>query len=321
MGKAWRLGIALLAGLIGWAPASADDYPSRTIRIIVPFTPGGSTDIVARHIAEKLRASLGQTVVIENKPGAGGTLGTDLVAKAPPDGYTIGIIPGAHAINASLYKSLPYDTLRDFEHVIHIANVASMVVVHPSVPAKTIEELLKLARSKPGTINYGSAGAGTVTHMTGELFKLMSGADLTHIPYKGSSQALKDLIGGQVQVMFANFPGTLQHVQAGKLRVLAVNGNKRSPLIPDVPTVAESGLPGYEANTWFGVIAPAGTPAPIVTRLNREIARAIASPEIQKFLADEGGEPTGGSPKDFAAFVRADVSKWAEVVAKAGPAK
>jgi len=296
--------------------AVAQDYPSKTIRIIVPFTPGGSTDIVARHLAEKLRASLGQTVVVENKPGAGGTLGTDLVAKSPPDGYTLGIVPGAHAINASLQRNLPYDTLRDFAPVIHIANVASMVVVNPAVPVKTIDELVKLAKARPGTINYGSAGAGTVTHMTGELFNIKAGTQLTHVPYKGSSQALTDLIGGQVQVMFANFPGTLQHVHSGKLRVLAVNGAQRSKLLPEVPTVAESGVPGYEANTWYGVIAPAGTPRPIVMRLNAEIARALESAEIRQFLAAEGGEAVGGSPEEFGSFIRKDVARWAEVASK-----
>ena len=315
---------ALLGGLLiaSIVPAAASsDYPHRTVRIIVPFTPGGSTDIVARHIADKLRASLGQSVVVENKPGAGGTLGTDLVAKSPPDGYTLGIVPGAHAINASLYKSLPYDTLRDFAPVIHIANVASMVVVHPSVPVKSVEELIRLAKAKPGAVNYATAGAGTVTHMTGELFKLKSGVQLTHVPYKGSSQALTDLIGGQVQVMFANFPGTLQHVQSGKLRVLAVNGAKRSPLLPEVPTVSEAGVPDYEANTWFGVIAPAGTPKPIIAKLNAAIGKALQSPEILQFLAAEGGEAAGGSPEDFAAFIRADVGRWADVVARSGATK
>jgi tripartite-type tricarboxylate transporter receptor subunit TctC len=311
---AWVAGMALFP-LTGFA---SPDYPNRPVKLIVPFTPGGSTDIVARHIADKLRESMGQPFVIENKPGAGGTIGIDLVAKSAPDGYTIGFVPGAHAINASLYKSLPYDTLRDFTPVIHIANVASMVVVHPSVPAKNITDLIRMAKEKPGSVSFASAGAGTVTHMTGELFKIKSHVNLMHVPYKGSSQALRDLLGGQVQVMFANFPGTLQHVQAGKLRALAVNGAKRSPLLPDVPTVAESGVPGYEANTWFGVLAPAGTPKAIVTRLNQEIAKAVRSADIQAFLAAEGGEATAGTPEEFAAFLRADVQRWAEVVKAAG---
>lgn len=310
----WMAGVAFFP-LAGFA---SSDYPNRPVKLIVPFTPGGSTDIVARHIADKLRESLGQPFVIENKPGAGGTIGIDLVAKSPPDGYTIGFVPGAHAINASLYKSLPYDTLRDFAPVIHVANVATMVVVHPSVPAKNIEDLIRMAKDKPGSVTFASAGAGTVTHMTGELFKIKSHVNLMHVPYKGSSHALRDLLGGQVQVMFANFPGTLQHVQAGKLRALAVNGAKRSPLLPDVPTVAESGVPGYEANTWFGVLAPAGTPKAIVARLNQEIAKAVRSPDIQAFLSAEGGEATAGSPEEFATFLRADVQRWAEVVKAAG---
>jgi tripartite-type tricarboxylate transporter receptor subunit TctC len=300
------------------ASAQAQGWPSKPIRVIVPFTPGGSTDIVARQLGEKLSTALGQPVVIENKPGAGGTIGTDMVAKSAPDGYTLLVIPGAHTINASLYAGLPYDPVKDFEPVIQIAVVATMVVVNPSVPVKSIDELLKLAQAHPGTLNYGSAGTGTVTHMTGELFNLMSGAGLRHVPYKGSSQALTDLIGGQVQVMFANFPGTLQHVQAGRLRVLAVNGVKRSPLLPETPTVAESGISGYDANTWYGVLAPAGTPAAIVARLNTELARALDSPEIRKTLAAEGGEVVAGTPEQFAAFLRQDIAKWAKVVKASG---
>jgi tripartite-type tricarboxylate transporter receptor subunit TctC len=307
--------LALLA-----VPAVADTYPSHAIRMIVPFTPGGSTDTLARQLADQLRVSLNQSVVVENRPGAGGTIGSDAVAKSPPDGYTLLFVPGAHTINASLFPKLSYDTLKDFAPIVKIADVATMIVVNPSVPVHSVKELLALAKSRPGKINFGSAGIGTVTHMTGELFKMMSGAKLKHIPYKGSSQAMNDLLGGQVEVMFANFPGTLQHVQSGKLRAIAVNGLSRSPLLPDTPTVNESGVPGFNANTWYGVLAPAGTPRPIIDRLNREFGRALSSPEVQKMIRAEGGDPVGGSPEEFAAFIREDMAKWADVIKRTGAA-
>jgi tripartite-type tricarboxylate transporter receptor subunit TctC len=308
------LGLLSLATSAAFAQA----YPSKPIRFVIPFAPGGSTDIIGRVIAEKLSLGLGQPVVVENRPGAGGSVGSDTVAKAAPDGYTILMVPGAHTINASLYQKLPYDTLRDFEPVIQIASVATMIVVHPSVPVKSVGELIELAKARRGELNYGSAGSGTVTHMTAELFKLMAGVDITHVPYKGSSQALKDLLGGQVQVMFANFPGTLQQVQAGRLRVIAVNGARRSPLLPGTPTVAESGIPGFEANTWYGILAPAGTPKAVVARLNSEVTKALDAPEVRDFLSKEGGEVVGGTSEEFAAFIRADIVKWARVIKQAG---
>jgi tripartite-type tricarboxylate transporter receptor subunit TctC len=300
------------------APGWADTYPDRSLRIVVPFSPGGSTDILARQLAEQMRIGLRQPVVVENKPGAGGTIGSDFVAKAEPDGYTLLFVPGAHTINPSLYPKLTYDTLKDFAPVAKIADVSTMTVVHPAVAAKSVGELVALAKANPGRLNFGSAGAGTVTHMTGELFKSMSGADIQHIPYKGSSQALNDLLGGQVQVMFANFPGTLQHVQSGRLRAVAVNGSTRSSLLPDTPTVSESGLAGFNANTWYGVFAPAGTPKPIIKVLNQEIRRALESPELRQTIISEGGQPIGGSPEELGAFVRNDMAKWADVVKRTG---
>jgi tripartite-type tricarboxylate transporter receptor subunit TctC len=314
-----RFVFSAVLALLG-APALADTYPSHAIRMIVPFTPGGSTDTLARQLADQLRAGLNQSVVVENRPGAGGTIGSDAVAKSAPDGYTLLFVPGAHTINASLYPKLSYDTLEDFAPIVKIADVATMIVVSPAVPVHSVKELLALAKSHPGKVNFGSAGIGTVTHMTGELFKMMSGAKLKHIPYKGSSQAMNDLLGGQVEVMFANFPGTLQHVRSGKLRAIAVNGLVRSPLLPDTPTVAESGVPGFNANTWYGVLAPAGTPRPIIDRLNREFGRALGSPEVQKMIRAEGGEPVGGSPEEFAAFIRKDMAKWADVIKRTGAA-
>jgi tripartite-type tricarboxylate transporter receptor subunit TctC len=310
--------LALWALVLLATSAVAQSYPSRPVRFVIPFAPGGSTDIIGRLIADKLAAALGQPVIVDNRPGAGGTVGSDAVAKAAPDGHAILMVPGAHTINASLYAKLPYDTLRDFEPVIQIASVATMLVVHPGVEATSVADLVRLAKTRKGELNYGSAGSGTVTHMTAELFKLMAGVDLTHVPYKGSSQALKDLMGGQVQVMFANFPGTLQQVQAGRLRALAVNGATRSPLLPGIPTVAESGVAGFEANTWYGILAPAGTPRPVIARLNTEIARALDTPEVREFLAKEGGEVVGGTPEQFAAFIRHDIAKWARVVKQSG---
>lgn len=310
----------LLGLLLSLAASSsfAQAYPSKPIRLVIPFSAGGSTDIVGRLIAAKLSVDLGQPVVVENRPGAGGSVGSDLVAKADPDGYAILMVPGAHTINASLYQKLPYDTLRDFEPVIQIASVATMIVVHPAVPVTSVAELIALAKARKGELNYGSAGSGTVTHMTAELFKLMAEVDITHVPYKGSSQALKDLLGGRVQVMFANFPGTLNHVQAGKLRAIAVNGAKRSPLLPSTPTVAESGLPAFEANTWYGILAPAGTPRAVIDRLNSEIEKALQTSEVRDFLSKEGGEVIGGKPEQFAAFIRADIAKWARVIKQSG---
>lgn len=300
------------------ASAWADNYPSRPLRIVVPFTPGGSTDILARQLAEQLRIGLRQSVVIENKPGAGGTIGSELVAKSAADGYTLLFVPGAHSINPSIYPKLGYDTLKDFAPVAKIASVATMTVVHPGLPVTSIAELVALAKAQPGRLNFASAGAGTVTHMTGELFKAMSGTQINHVPYKGSSQALNDLLGGQVQMMFANFPGTLQHVQGGKLRAIAVNGATRSPLLPQTPTVAESGLAGFEANTWYGVFAPASTPAPIVDLINREIRRALQTVDLRNTILAEGGEPADGSPAELDAFVQQDLAKWADVAKQTG---
>lgn len=310
----------VIAGLL-WLPAVvswADNYPNRPIRMVVPFSAGGSTDTLARQLGNQLSKGLGQPVLIDNRAGAGGTIGTEYVAKAAGDGYTLLFVPGAHTINPSIYPKLGYDTLKDFAPIAKIASVASMTVVHPSVPVTSINELVALSKAQPGQLNFASAGSGTVTHMTGELFKAMSGADLRHVPYKGSSPALNDLLGGQVQVMFANFPGTLQYVQSGRLRVLAVNGSMRSKLLPQTPTVAESGVPGFEANSWYGVFVPTGTPSAVIDRLNREIRRALQDPDLRSMIVSEGGEPEATSPEAFGAFVREDLVKWSNVVKQTG---
>ena len=298
--------------------SQAQGYPDRPVKLIVPFAAGGSSDTISRIIAQKMTASLGQTFVVENKPGAGGNIGGDLVAKSTPDGYTLLFAAGSTAINPSLYATMPFDPVTDLEPVIHICNVTGILVTHPSVRVKTVPELVQLARAKPGTINYASAGAGTVIHLAGELFKMKSGVQMTHVPYKGSGPALTDLIGGQVQIMFANMPGTLQHVKAGRLSVLAVTSAKRSPLLPDVPTIAETGIEGYSASTWFGVFAPAGTSKEIVARLNVELNKALHAPELAEILRNEGAEVIGGTPAEFRTFFRGEVERWAPVVKAAG---
>ena len=298
--------------------AQAQGYPDRPVKLIVPFAAGGSTDTISRIISQKMTAAMGQTFLVENKPGAGGNIGGDLVAKSAPDGYTLLFAAGSTAINPSLYASMPFDPLKDFEPVIHICNVTGILVTHPSVPVKTVPELVALMRAKPGTINYASAGAGTVIHLAGELFKMKTNVQMTHVPYKGSGPALTDLIGGQVQIMFANMPGTLQHVKAGRLNVLAVTSAKRSALLPDVPTVAETGIEGYAASTWFGVFAPAGTPKDIVAKLNAELNKALHAPELAEILRNEGAEAIGGTPDEFRTFFRGEVARWAPVVKAAG---
>jgi tripartite-type tricarboxylate transporter receptor subunit TctC len=300
------------------AVAGADEFPSRPVRLVVPFAAGGSSDAVSRLVARKMTAAMSQPVVVENRPGAGGNLGADLVAKSKPDGYTLLLAAGSSAINVSLYSKLPFDVLRDFDPVIHLCTVNLMLVAHPSFPARTPQELVALAKDKPGIVTYASAGSGTVQHLAGEMFGSMANVKLTHVPYKGSGPALSDLIGGQVNVMFANMPGTLQHVAAGKLKAIAVTADKRSAILPELPTLAESGLAGYQATTWFGVLAPAGTPKPVIARLNAELARAVASPEVLEFLRAEGAEPIGGPPEQFQAFLRAEVERWAPVVKAAG---
>ncbi len=311
------------AGLLVGAPlalplaAHAQDYPVKPIRLIVPFAPGGSSDTVSRLVAQKLSAAFGQQVVLENRAGAGGNIGMDAVAKAAPDGYTLLFAAGSAAINVSLYDKMPFDPLKDLVPVSHVCNVNGILVVHPSVLARTLKEFIDLARTRPDAINYASAGSGTVVHLAGEMFKSLARVNLTHVPYKGSGPALTDLLGGQVQAMFANMPGTMQHVKADKLRVLAVTGARRSPLLPDVPAVAEL-VPGYAASTWFGVFAPAGTPAAIVTRVNAEIGKALAAPDLLATLRAEGAEPVGGSAEQFAQFFREEVSRWGAVVRASG---
>ena len=299
--------------------AAAQAWPAKPIKYVVPFAAGGTTDILARTISEKLSVALGQPVVVENKPGAGGGLGAAEVAKAAPDGYTImGGTISTHAINASLYKNLPYDPVRDFAAITLIARVPNMLVINNDIPAKDVAELIALMKANPGKWSFASSGNGTSQHLSGELFKGMAGVDMQHIPYKGSPPALTDVMGGQVSMTFDNITTAWPLAKGGKLRALAVTTAKRSPVSPEVPTLAESGLPGYEIGSWQGVFAPAGTPPEIVKRLNAEIVKIINSPDVQKKLLELGAEPVANSPEEFTALVKTEVVKWGDVVKKSG---
>ena len=306
----------LSPGLFAQGTAS---YPSKPVRIIVPFPPAGTTDILARAVANELTKAFGQAVGVENRAGAGGNLGSDAVAKAAPDGYTL--LVGAvspQAINVSLYPNMPYDVMRDFEHITLIAAVPNLLEVHPSVPVTTVKELIDYARARPGKLAYASSGSGTSIHLSAELFKTMTGVEMLHIPYKGSAPAVADLIAGQVQLMFDNLPSSLQQVRAGKLRAIAVTSARRSPVLPDIPTIAESGLPGYEASSWFGMHAPAKTPRDIVNKLHATVAKALRTPEMMERLSSQGADPVGNTPEQFSEFVRAEIAKWAKVVKASG---
>jgi tripartite-type tricarboxylate transporter receptor subunit TctC len=320
-----RIESASLHALIfvfGACAASAtlsQDYPSRPIRIIVPFPAGGTADLLARQIGQTMSETLHEQVVIENRSGAGGNIGADLAAKSKPDGYTLlmGTV-STHAINPNLYTKMPYDPVKDFAPVTMVASMPNLLVVHPSVPAKNVAELIALAKAKPGALAFASAGNGTSQHLAGELFKKMAGVDMIHVPYKGNAPAVTDLVGGQVQVMFDNIPVSLQQVRAGKLRALAVTGPARSAVLPDLPTVAEAGLPGYSITSWFGLYAPSGTSPQIIERLNQEANRALATAQIRRRLTDQGIEPAGGTPDQFADFMHAELVKWGKIVRESG---
>jgi len=299
--------------------AFAQAWPSKPIKWIVPFAPGGTTDILARTVGDKLGAALGQPVIVENRPGAGGGVGADFVAKSPPDGYTlVGGTISTHAINASLYKSLPYDPVRDFVPITLIARLPNLLVINPNVPAKNVAELVALMKANPGKYTFASSGNGTSQHLSGELFKSIAGVDMQHVPYKGSPPALQDVVGGQVTMTFDNITTALPLAKAGNLRALAVTTAQRSAVAPEIPTMAEAGLAGYEIGSWQGVFAPAGTPPEIVRRLNTEIVRILKSPEIHDKLIALGAEPVGNSVDEFTAMVKSEVAKWGDVVKRSG---
>jgi len=313
-----RAALLLTALCAAWG-ARADTYPSRPIRFVVAFPPGGGTDIIARLIAQKLSERLAQQVVVDNRPGAGGNIGTDIVAKSAPDGYTMLMgSAGPLAINASLFKTMPFDPERDLAPVTLAASTPNVLVVHPSLRVATVKELIALARTRPGQINFASSGFGTPAQLAGELFNATAGVKLVHVPYKGASPALADLLGGQVQIMFSTMPPALPHVKDGKLRALAVTSLKRSPAAPDLPTLAEAGLPGFEANTWHGVVLPAAASAEVIGKLNREIVAILHLPDVVDRLSAQGAEPVGSTPEEFAAYIKSETVKWAKVVRESG---
>jgi tripartite-type tricarboxylate transporter receptor subunit TctC len=297
--------------------ASALDYPTRPVRLIVPVAAGGGADITARLIGQWLSERLGQQFIVENRPGGGTNIGTEAVAHAGADGYTLLLVNLTHAINATLYEKLNYNFGRDIEPVAAIIGVSNVIEVHPSVPAKTLPEFIAYAKANPGKINMGSAGNGSSSHMAGELFKMMAGVDLLHVPYRGQGPAMTDLLGGQLQVIFATTPGTTEYVRTGKLNALAVTTAQRADALPDVPTVAEF-VPGYESSQWYGIGAPKGTPAEIVDKLNREVNGALVDPKMKTRLADVGGTMLPGTPADFAKLIAGEIEKWGRVVKFAG---
>ena len=299
--------------------ALAQNFPTKPITIIVPFSAGGTTDILARIVGQGLTTELGQSVVVDNKPGAGGNIGGSLAAKATADGYTLfmGTV-GTHAINQSLYKKMPFDPVKDFAPLSRVATVPNLLVAHPSQPFKTVKEMIAYAKANPGKITFGSPGSGASPHVSGELFKSMTGTDLLHIPYKGSAPAMTDLLGGQTSVMFDNMPSAIQHVRSGKLRPIAVTTAKRSPELPDVPTIAEAGVPGYEATSWFGMFAPAGTPKPVLDKLHAALIKVLNQADVKKKIAEQGGDVVAETPAQFAAFIQAESVKWGKVVKESG---
>jgi tripartite-type tricarboxylate transporter receptor subunit TctC len=313
------LGAAIAAAFAAPFAATAQAYPTKAVTIVVPFAAGGTTDILARVIGQALNKELGQSVIVDNRAGAGGNIGAQLAAKAPADGYTLfmGTV-GTHAINASLYKKLGFDPIKDFAPLTRVAMVPNLLVANPAKPYKNVKELIAYARANPGKVNFGSSGSGSSIHLSGELFNSMAKVDMVHVPYKGSAPAVTDLIGGQIDIMFDNMPSAIQHVRNGRLKPLAVTTAKRSPELPDVPTIAEAGVPGYEATSWFGMFAPANTPAAVVTRLNTALVKVLADPEVKKKLAEQGAEPYSEKPEQFAAFIRAESAKWSQVVKASG---
>jgi tripartite-type tricarboxylate transporter receptor subunit TctC len=314
--------LALAAGAIAAPPLvhaqAPDAWPSRPIRFILPFPPGGGTDILGRLIAERLTASLGQPVVTENRGGAGGNLGAEAAAKSAPDGYTIVLVAPSLAISPSLYSKLNYDPVKDFAPVSLVATVPNVMITNPSVPATTLKEFIALAKSKPGEMNFGSGGSGTSNHLAGELFNIVAGVKLVHVPYKGVNLAMNDVLSGRVQLVFIGIPAAAPHIKAGKLRALALAAPKRSAVLPAVPTADEAGLPKFEVTTWYGILAPAGTPQPIVARLNGELGKIMHSSELKDRLEALATDPVTSTPEEFADLIRREIVKWGDVVRQAG---
>jgi tripartite-type tricarboxylate transporter receptor subunit TctC len=312
------LAVAATAAIPAGAFAQAA-YPNKTVTIVVPFAAGGTTDILARIIGQALTTELGQPVIVDNRAGAGGNIGGALAAKAPADGYTLfmGTV-GTHAINASLYKKMPFDPIKDFAPLTRVANVPNLLVANPAQPYKSVKELIAYAKANPGKVNFGSSGNGSSIHLSGELFKSLAKVDMVHVPYKGSAPAVTDLLGNQIGIMFDNMPSAIQHVRSGKLVPIAVTTAKRSPELPNVPTIAEAGVPGYEATSWFGMFAPTGTPAPVLTKLNTALVKVLNQAEVKKKINEQGAETYSETPEQFAAFIKTESVKWGKVVQESG---
>ncbi|HET9733791.1 MAG TPA: tripartite tricarboxylate transporter substrate binding protein [Burkholderiales bacterium] len=307
-----RLLLALcLAVSLGAAHAQ---YPNRPVKLVVPFPPAGATDIVGRIVAQKLGEQMGQSVVVENKPGAGGSIGSDLVAKSAPDGYTLLMATSStHSIGPVLQK-LPYDPLKDFAPITHVANVPNVLVVSPVLPVTSVKELIAYAKARPGQLNFASSGVGTIVHLNGELFKMLAGVDLVHVPYKGTALSIPDVANGSVAMLFDSLASVQPHIKSGRVRPIAVNAQKRSALLPEIPTLAEAGMPAFDRYTWFGMFAPAGTPRDIVTRVNAEVATALKAPDLLERFAAAGAEAVGSTPEQFVERIKSDAAKWAEVI-------
>ena len=311
--------LAALVATTAFATAYAQQpYPARPIRIISPFAPGGGNDVISRTIAQKLTENVKQQVIVENRPGANGIIGTEAAARAAPDGYTIVLIPSGHAVNASLRRKLPYDSIRDFTPITLVGSSPLILAVHPSVPAKSVKALAALARARPGQMTYGSAGIGSSGHLGGALFETLTGVKMVHVPYKGMGLAITDLMAGHISLVFGTSASVMPHVRSGRLRALATTGAKRSPALPDFPTVAEAGVPGYEAGLWYGFVGPARIPGDIVRRLNAEIVAVLKSPEVHDRLASQGVDATPSTPEEFGKLMVTDLERWAKVVQRAG---
>jgi tripartite-type tricarboxylate transporter receptor subunit TctC len=317
IGSFARLACVLAGALAASSPGAAQDYPRKPIELVVPFVAGGTTDNIARLMAQRFSESWGQAVVVNNRPGGGSTIGTHVVAKAAPDGYTLLVNTISFAITAALQK-LPYDPINDFAPITELASLPLMLVVHPSLPATNLKEFIALARSRPAGWDYASSGTGTSPHLAAEMFKSAAGIDLVHVPYKGNAEAMNAMLGGHVKIYFALVPAALQHVRAGSLRAIAVTTDARLPYLPDLPTIAEQGFPGYEISSWQGAFAPAGTPKEIVAKINRELVRMLAEPEIRARILREGADPVGSTPEAFAQRVKDEIAKWSKVIKQAG---
>lgn len=306
--------VVLLALAALPAGAAAEDYPSKSIRFVLPFPPGGGTDTLARIVGQHLSKTMGQSMVMDNRPGAGANIGAEIAARSAPDGYTLLMGNIAHAVNVTLYRKLSYDFVKDFDPVTMLASAPNMLVTHPSVPVKSVQDLIGLAKKSPGQLNYASSGSGSSSHLAGELFKNMTSTDIVHVPYKGGGPAVASLLGGETKVGFATMPSVLPQTRAGRLRALAVTGDKRSPTAPEIPTIAESGVPGYAANGWYGVLVPLGTPKAIVARLNKELIATVNDKDVQGQLARFGYDIETGTPAEFRKTIAAEIRKWGGVV-------